>query len=198
MIRIVILLSFSLLFLASCRPEVYTPKPRGYFRVDLPEHAYQEFSLPDFPYRFSYPVYGILERDSLFFGQKPENPYWINIDFPDIGGRIYMSYKMISPGQTLGKLLEDAHEMSFTVHSKRADYIEEQVFFHPDKNVYGILYHAGGNAASAYQFIATDSARHFIRGALYFNVSPNVDSLRPANDFLKKDIVHLIETLSWR
>ena len=108
-----------------------------------------------------------------------------------------MSYKPVTTQQPLEALIEDAHEMSFTAHSKRADYIGEQVFQFPDRKVYGILYDVGGNAASAHQFVATDSVRHFVRGALYFNVTPNADSLKPANDFLEKDIIHLLETLRW-
>ena len=184
-----------LLFL-SCRPETYTPKPRGYYRVALPEHQYQRFEEPGFPYSFEYPVYGTIIKDTLFLGQTPENPYWIFVDFPSIGGRFYISYKTISAAQPLGKLLEDSHEMSFEVHSKRADYIKEQAF--NNDNVFGILYNAGGNAASAYQFIATDSAQHFLRGALYFDVTPNADSLLPANEFLKEDMKHLLETLKWK
>lgn len=187
-----------LVFGSGCRPETYVPKPRGYFRIALPVHTYRLFQQDGFPYSFAYPEYAQLERDSLFFGREPENPYWLNMDFPTIGGRVYISYKNISAQQPLSRLLEDAHEMSFTVHSKRADYIEEQVFHHPEKKVFGILYHAGGNAASAYQFIATDSVRHFLRGALYFDVSPNVDSLRPANEFLREDMIHLLETLVWK
>ncbi len=187
---------FIVLLLASCRPETYTPKPRGYYRVSLPQHHYQKFEKENFPYSFEYPVYGTIINDTDFLGKKPENPYWIFVDFPSIGGRFYISYKIISATQPLGKLMEDSHEMSFTVHSKRADYIKEQVF--AENNVYGILYNAGGNAASAYQFIATDSLKHFLRGALYFDVTPNADSLLPANEFLKEDMKHLLETLRWR
>ena len=186
------------LFLVACRPETYTPKPRGYARTEFPAHVYTRFEEPGFPYSFEYPVYGRIIKDTLFFGQKPENPYWINIDFPSIGGVIYLSYKPIRPGQPLASLIEDSHEMSFMAHSKRADYIGDQSFYFSDRTVYGILYEVGGNAASAYQFIATDSARHFVRGALYFDVTPNADSLKPANDFLKEDIIHLLETLQWR
>ncbi|HTN46872.1 MAG TPA: hypothetical protein VL098_11040 [Flavipsychrobacter sp.] len=192
----VILPVFLLLLFYSCRPDAYTPKPRGYYHVSLPEHDYQRFSEAGFPYSFDFPVYAKIVRDTLFFGQRTENPYWIYVDFPTIGGRFYISYKTISATQPLGKLMEDAHEMSFTVHSKRADYIKEQAF--AENNVYGILYNAGGNAASAYQFIATDSVKHFLRGALYFDVTPNADSLLPANTFLKDDMRHLLETLRWK
>ena len=186
-----------LLLIISCRPETYIHKPRGYARTEFPEHSYQSFNESSFPYSFEYPVYARIIKDTLFFGQKPENPYWLNIDFPAIGGTVYMSYKPVTTQQPLEALIEDAHEMSFTAHSKRADYIGEQVFQFPDRKVYGILYDVGGNAASAHQFVATDSVRHFVRGALYFNVTPNADSLKPANDFLEKDIIHLLETLRW-
>jgi gliding motility-associated lipoprotein GldD len=196
MIRIFsVLILISLI--TSCRPETYTPKPRGYSRVELPEHKYQSFDVPGFPYSFEYPVYGRIVKDTLFFGQKPENPYWINVEFPVVGGSLYISYKQISPDRPLSRLLEDSYEMSYDAHSKRADFINPRSFGN-SHNVYGILYDVGGNAASAVQFIATDSAKHFLRGALYFNVSPNADSLKPLNEFLEKDIEHMLQTLQWK
>ncbi len=93
--------------------------------------------------------------------------------------------------------MDDTWEMSYTAHTKRADYIQDRPINNPHK-VYGTLFNVGGNAASAYQFVATDSSRHFLRGALYFDVSPNADSLKPANDFLLQDMQHLFETLRWR
>ncbi|MCD6062112.1 MAG: gldD [Flavipsychrobacter sp.] len=181
----------------SCRPETYTPRPRGYYEVELPEHNYQKFDNPAYPYSFEYPVYGKVIPDTNFFGEKPENPYWINIDFPSIGGRIYVSYKIIGPDQTLDKLLDDSYEMTI-FHTKRADYIDDFVFHDDTNRVHGIFYNVTGNAASAYQFYATDSVRHYIRGALYFDVTPNADSLKPVNEFLRKDMEHLIQTLRWR
>ena len=67
-----------------------------------------------------------------------------------------------------------------------------------EKSVYGVLYEIKGNAASSVQFYATDSTKHFLRGALYFNTVPNKDSLAPAIQFVEEDIIHLIETLSWK
>jgi len=132
----------------------------------------------------------------MFFEKKAENPWWINIDFPNVGGRIYVSYKEISEKQTLEKLLDDAHRLTF-YHDKKADYIEPQEF--KNKNgVQGLLFSVGGNAASAYQFVASDSTRHFMRGALYFDVTPNADSLKPMNEFLRKDMEHMLMTMKWR
>jgi len=159
--------------------------------------GYQHFNNPGFPYEFDYPVYGKIMRDTIMGGMKPENPYWINIDFPELGGRLYLSYKSIDATHGFEQLLEDAHEMSYTAHGKKADYINTPSFDN-GHGVRGIFYTLGGNTATRYQFIATDSVQHFLRGALYFDASPNVDSLQPVNDFLKKDMDHLLQTLRWK
>lgn len=184
-----------LAFLNGCREETYTPKPRGYFSVNLPEKKYQQFDKPGYPFRFEYPVYAVAEKDSTFFDQKAENPWWLNLNIDTLGAKVYLSYKIISPQQPLSKMLEDSYFMSH-YHTKRADYIKEPVF-HTSNNVHGIFYEVGGNAASSFQFYATDSHKHFIRGALYFNVTPNADSLKPMNEFLAKDMEHFIQTLQW-
>ena len=183
-------------FILSCKPDTYTPKPRGFYQVDFPKREYRQFNLPGYPYTFEYPVYANIIKDTVYFDKKPENPWWINIDFPSIGGRIYLSYKAISPQQPLSKLLEDAHKLTY-YHDKRADYIEPQVF-NSKYGVTGLMYSVGGNAASAYQFIASDSVKNFVRGALYFDVTPNADSLKPMNDFLRRDMEHMMETFKWQ
>lgn len=185
-----------LAFLMACGEDEYTPKPRGYYQIYLPDKEYTSFDKPDYPYSFEYPVYGTIEKDTLFFNEKTENPWWININFKDLGGKVYISYKEINSLHPLSKLLEDSYQMSH-YHTKRADYINEPEF-HTANQVHGIYYEVGGNAASAFQFYATDSHRHFIRGALYFDTTPNVDSLKPVNKFLREDIQHLIQTLKWR
>jgi gliding motility-associated lipoprotein GldD len=189
------LIALLVIGLSSCGQEDYIPKPRGYFQIDFPEKKYISFNQTGYPYTFDYPTYATVEKDTLFFNEKTENPWWININFHDLGGKIYLSYKQIGPNQTLAKLLEDSYQMSH-YHTKRADYINEPEF-HTANNVHGIYYDVGGNAASAFQFYATDSTKHFLRGALYFDTTPNVDSLKPVNQFLRADIEHLIQTLKW-
>jgi gliding motility-associated lipoprotein GldD len=192
--RYTVLFFITLLFCA-CKEEVFTPKPRGYFAVPFPKKSYQPFQEQGYPYRFEYPVYARVDKDTMFFDQKTENPWWINIHYPTLGGTVYLSYKEINAKQSLGKLLEDSYFMSH-YHTKKADYMNEPVF-HTANGVHGIYYEVGGNAASAFQFYATDSVKHFIRGALYFSVTPNMDSLKPINNFIIQDIEHLIKTLNW-
>lgn len=181
----------------SCRPEDPIPKPRGYARIDTPAaHNYQIFEREGFPYSFEYPTYASISQDTQILEKTIDNPYWININFPKLGGVIYLSYKTINNNQSLEKLLEDAHFMSF-YHTKKADY-QNDFSFKNEYGVSGFLYEWGGDAASKYQFVATDSTRHFIRGALYFNTAPNADSLRPLNDFLKTDIQQILKTIRWK
>lgn len=179
----------------SCSTD-YTPKPRGYYKIDLPAKNYVSFDKPGFPYSFEYPTYGVVTRDSLFFDQKPENPYWINIDFPQFNARIYISYKAIGKNK-FDSLVNDAFTMSYKQHTYRASAIQREQF-QTANGASGVYFTLKGNAATANQFFATDSVKHFLRGALYFAATPNEDSLRPVNNFLKADLKHLINTLKWR
>ncbi|HWB93172.1 MAG TPA: hypothetical protein VG605_15020 [Puia sp.] len=189
-------LRFSLLclFFLSCN-SVYTPKRRGYFKIDFPQHKYQVFNQPGFPYTFEYPVYARIVRDTSFFDTVPENPYWINIDFPQFNGRIYISYKAIGPNK-FEKLRDDAFKMTFK-HAVKASSIDQTMIQTPN-GIGGIYFNVGGNAATANQFFLTDTTRNFLRGALYFDTTPNEDSLGIVNQFLEKDMQHLINTFKWR
>jgi len=173
----------------------YPPKPKGFFRINLPEKSYREFTSDVCPFRFQYPVYADIVRDSLFFDKAPENPCWLNIDFKELGGKIHLSYKEINAENSLEKLIEDAHKLTFK-HTTKADFIDENIIEN-GKGASGILFAVGGNAASNAQFFLTDSLHHFIRGSLYFNSTPNEDSLAPVIRFVKEDMLLLMESFEW-
>lgn len=194
MIKNIIYLVMISASLLACNSD-YTIKQRGYFRIDLPEHRYTSFDRPGYPYTFEYPVYADIVRDSTFFEDAPENPYWINIDFPLLNGKIYVSYKDVLKNN-FDKLVDDAFKLTYK-HSTKATAIKDSLM-HTPNGVTGIFFKVGGNAATAKQFFVTDSTRHFLRGALYFDATPNADSLGVVNDFLEKDMKHLINTLRWK
>lgn len=184
------LIGFGFLFCVSCS-ENATPKPRGYFRIDLPT---REYRLLDsiFPYSFEVPVYSRITRDI----HAPAEANWINIDFPRFKGRVHLSYKAVN--NNLGTYTEDAHSL-VVKHIPKASAIEEIRIENKAKRVFGLVYDIKGTgAASPYQFFVTDSTTHFLRGALYFDVIPNNDSLAPVIDFIKGDIQHMLETLNWK
>lgn len=200
-------LVYILLLAFTCLPSCnspYTPKRRGYFRIDFPPRQYQAFDRPGYPFSFDYPVYANVVKDSSFFDTVPENPYWINVDFPQFNARIYVSYKLIGPrpdhpkepGNSFDKLTNDAFKLTYK-HTSKASSIDQAVI-HTPNGVGGIFFHVGGNAATAQQFFLTDTTHHFLRGALYFDTTPNEDSLSIVNNFLQKDLQHLINTFKWK
>jgi len=182
-------------FQTACNSD-FVQKERSYFKIDFPQKKYQSFNRPGFPYTFEYPEYGNIIQDSLFFDEEAENPYWINIDFPQFDGRLHLSYKDVAK-YNFDSLVNDAFTMSYKQHTQRASGIQSEAF-ETGNGIHGIYFSLKGNAATANQFFATDSTKHFLRGALYFNATPNEDSLRPVNSFFKADVEHLINTLKWR
>lgn len=170
------------------------PKPKGYFRIDLPEKKYVTFIAPEknpLPLTFEYPGYG-----SLSFNNEQNEAGWFNIEFPQYKAKIYLTYKKIN--NDFGDLMEQTYKMNVKNHISKADAINEQAFTNRQKKVYSILYDLKGNTASAVQFYATDSTGNYLRGSLYFSSEPDADSLAPVIDFFRQDIVHLIETLEWK
>lgn len=186
MVVFVIITSFFL----SCKNE-YTPKPKGYFRIDFPENEYVYFK-NEFPYSFEFSKFAeidIYNRDSL----------WINIEYPQYMAKIHISYKVIdnkAENSNIFKYLEESRKLVYK-HTIKADAIGEIPWIDTEKKVYGILYDIKGNAASPINFVLTDSTDHFFRGALYFFVEPNKDSLAPVVEYIRKDIIRLIESFEW-
>jgi gliding motility-associated lipoprotein GldD len=213
--RVTALLVWALVItmISSCN-STYTPRPRGYFKIDFPAHTYQSFDTPGYPYRFEYPAYASIVQDSTFFEEQPENPYWLNIDFPQFHGKIYISYIEIggksrykirdakgnyidSVGiNTFDNLIKSSYALTYK-HTYKASSIDDSAFT-TAHHVEGIYFKIGGNAATANQFLVTDSVKHFLRGALYFDATPNADSLGIVNHFLQQDMKHLINSLAWR
>jgi len=187
-------LSFVVLLFTACNSP-YIPKQEGYFKIPLPEKKYVQFDKPSYPYTFEYPAYANIIKDTTFFDSIPKDSFWINIDFPQFDARIYMSYKNIGKYK-FEQLVNDAYKMT-NKHTIKASGIEDSLI-HPAQHVSGIFFKVEGDVATANQFFVTDSTHHFLRGALYFDATPNEDSLRPVNDFLVRDMKHLINTFRWK
>jgi gliding motility-associated lipoprotein GldD len=89
---------------------------------------------------------------------------------------------------------------AFTLTNKNnvvSSSINESLILTPN-NISGVFFKVGGTAATASQFFLSDTTKNFIRGALYFDATPNADSLRPVQEFLRKDLEHLINTFEFK
>jgi len=180
---------FIFLLFASCESP-YSPKPRAFFRIDLPEKKYQEIDM-DCPFVFEIPVYSKIISDD---NPNTEN-CWFNIDFPKFHGRLHLSYKPVN--NNIGKYLEDSRTLVYK-HTVRATDIREEIIRDDSAKVYGLIYDIKGNVASSLQFYLTDSTHHFLRASLYFNAAPNSDSIAPVLNFVREDIYKMIESFEWK
>lgn len=186
---LVLLFCFAAFLMGSCNNNP-TPKPKGYFRIALPQKTQQQYDGSPCPFTFAIPTYS----EILPYKDSIAQPCWKYLYFPQFDCNLFLSYKEINGD--LPKLLEDSRTLVYK-HTLKAESIEESSFVRPGKN-FGILYDIGGSAASPLQFFVTDSSNHFLRGALYFNVAPQPDSLAPVIKFLREDIVALMESIEWK
>jgi gliding motility-associated lipoprotein GldD len=178
------------LILFGCE-RTFLPKPIGYNRLILPEVSYQ--SLPDtLPFSFEYSKNAKLLRDTSRISER----YWIEIYYPTLKSNIHITYKKINHNQKLLKeYLDDAYTLT-AKHQIKASAIDEVITTTPSGKV-AVIAELEGEVPSQFQFTMTDSSTNFLRGALYFDTKVQNDSLAPAIEYMKKDIMHLINTLNW-
>lgn len=181
-----------MLALAACDSN-YMPKPRGYFRIDFPEKKYVKLDTIE-KYSFEYPVYADITNDI----NSPWETNWINVEFRSFRGTVFISHKDEYVKDSLSVYLDDTY-MMMSKHLTKANGVFDSLICNPEKRVYGLLYSINGRGvASPVQFYLTDSTDNFVRGALYFNMIPNNDSLAPVIAFIRGDINHMIETFEWK
>jgi gliding motility-associated lipoprotein GldD len=184
--------AITLVFNACTGEKATTPKPKGYFRINFPEKQYRSFD-GGCAYSFSYPVYAKLEDDK----DKNAHSCWKNLNFEQFNGILHLTYYDVFSPKIYNEMTENARSLAMK-HTIKADAIDQKRINYPDKKVYGVYYTIEGNTASSVQFFLTDSVRHYLRGALYFNERPQYDSIQPVVKFIKQDIDKLIETFQWK
>ncbi len=189
---LVILLGLIIIGTSCTNENVYTPKPKGYFRIKFPKKEYQTYNA-GCPFTFDYPKYAIVKVDD----EKNAQPCWLNMQFPQFNGNLHLTYHAVFSKKDYNDNTEAARALAMK-HTIKANAIDQKLINYPDKKVYGIYYAIEGNTASSVQFFLTDSVSHYLRGALYFNERPQYDSIQPVVKFIKKDIDKMIETFRWK
>jgi len=167
------------------------PKPRGYFRIDLPQQQYRSYE-SECPLTMDVSQAAQLE---LFRDRVSPDSCWFNIYYPKLNARVHCSY--IQVNGRLNALIDDAYGFA-AKHEMKASALRRTMVADSTRKVYGIVYDIEGDAASNLQFFLTDSTDHFLRGALYFFNAPNADSIAPVLDFVRADVMRLTETIRWR
>ena len=181
-----------ILVLTSCEENTFIPKPSGFHRLDFEEHTYKKLETDTCPFVIEYGAISVIEPVLAKNGQK----CWFNIVYPKLNSKVHFSYYQIGETSVI-ELIEDSRKLALE-HLAKADDFEESTISDTEQKVYGVIYDFKGSVASNYQFYLTDSVNHFVRGALYFNVAPNSDSLAPAEKYVEEELNHLISTFEWR
>jgi gliding motility-associated lipoprotein GldD len=177
-------------FVMACRRD-YLPKPLGYNRLVLPTHEY--IALPDsLPYSFEYSAHARLLADT----SRIRESFWVEIYYPDLKSNIHITYKTIPNQQLLKEYFDDAFTLT-AKHQIKAYAINEVITTTPSGKT-AVIAELEGEVPSQFQFTVTDSVHNFMRGALYFETKVANDSLLPAIQYMKDDMMNLINTLRWR
>ncbi|MBP5527504.1 MAG: hypothetical protein J6X79_03510 [Bacteroidales bacterium] len=187
-----IFLSLIFLLLCACHHNDYTPKPYAYLRIDMPEH---EYGLVDKTLPFTFEANNCIE---LVEKDAPKGELWIDLQYPQWNGVIFLTYRHLPSPDSLRSQTDESLRY-LEQHYQFATGVEEQGYEDKENKVYGTVYYLkGSKVASTCQFWLTDSNSHYLRGALYINVTPNNDSLAPVIDYMQADIEHLVESIRWR
>ena len=94
----------------------------------------------------------------------------VELFYPELNASLYINYAPVTP--SLEKMVRGI-EQKLSEHQTKATAIVAYPYEEVRDSKVGVLYEIKGNAASAAQFYVTDNKRHFLNGALYFNIKPN-------------------------
>ncbi len=179
------------LLLFSACDQTFLPKPQGYNRIDLPPHQFVKLA-DGYPYTLDYSESAFVEKDSFNLAEET----WINLNYQGFGAKVHLTYKKIDGDQVDFKMLsEDAFKLT-AKHQKKAYGIDEAILVTPEGYA-GVVAELDGEVPTQFQFFVTDSTKHFLRGALYFNTATKNDSLMPVIEYIKVDMAHLMNSVKF-
>ncbi|MDR1719951.1 MAG: gliding motility protein GldD [Dysgonamonadaceae bacterium] len=169
----------------------YTPKPWGYFRIELEQPEYRTYSNPEG--HFSFHIQNSAEIEPVVDTAAGK---WFNIVYPTLNATIYCSFFNILSQADLSERSEESRKFVYK-HVIKADNIYEEALSDSSKKVYALIYNLDGEVASPLQFVITDSIRYFLRGSLYFYSRPNQDSIAPVKKYIRDDIEEMITSFRY-
>lgn len=181
------IMACAVIVMASCHSEV-TPRPDGYFRIEPYTESYSPHTMG---------AITLLINDSAqcvaTHAAEQENVYWLNVVYPRYHATIYLSYIPLS--NNFERLMSESIDLVY-----RQNVITEQVeaiaYEDAERRLYATLYSLSPESATPLQFIATDSTKYLLRGALYFDTPVKTDSVAPSLQYIEQDIMQMIESIT--
>ncbi len=177
---------------SACKEE-YTPKRKGYPKIEFPQKQYIKYD-KDCPFTFDYPVYAGVFPDS----SRNSEPCWLNIRYLPFNATMHLTYKNFNGDMGLLQELEEQSRKYAYEHTIKAQDITQLFMDDSTNSVYITTYSLEGETATSFRFYATDKKQHYVDGGFYFNHRTNVDSIAPVQRFLLKDIDQMLQTLNWK
>ena len=168
------------------------PRPKGFPLMDIPTHEYRSLE-KGHPFTFEVSRMAKVRKDTFALAE----PHWMYIYYPRWDAFIQLTYKSVDGDRKrLDKMIRDSYILA-SKHQMKANRIEDAILTTKDGRKATII-ELEGEVATPFQFFATDSTSHFLRGAVYLNTSMKNDSLAPVIRYIKQDAIHLIQTLKWK
>ena len=183
-----LLASLFILTIASCHSEVATPRPDGYFRIEAYPKTYTAQQLGS--------ITLLINDSAQCLWHHPESArdaQWLNIGYPRYNATIYLSY--IPLQNNLKRLMGESLELVYR-QNINTEQVEAVAYENPGIPLYATLFALSPESATPFQFIATDSTKYLLRGALYFDAQVKADSVAPALQHIEGDIMQLIESIT--
>lgn len=181
-----ILLLLSLMSCIAC--DEYTPKPRGFFRIEPPKAVYVEFCPDKWPFSFYI-------SNQACININDSSKFLFEANYKDLNTKLYCSYLKVKRNE-IERTFDESRKL-VSRQAEQASGIKEMEFANKEENVRGYMFLIEGNTVAPIQFALTDDESKFFRGALYFNCPTNADSIKPVVDYLKKDVEVMIESFKW-
>lgn len=171
----------------------YMPKPQAYLRLDTPDKDYRVLDTTPLPFTFE-----VAKEAQVLIKRDNSKEKYIDLYYPRYHATAFLTYKSIH-GSAEWRAQVDTSYKFLSPHFDHSSGVDEKQYSDPQHQVLAYTYILKGQkVASTYQFWVSDSSRHFVRGALFLDQTPNNDSLAPVLDYLQQDLRHLVETIRWR
>ena len=182
-----LLVVFSIL-LCTCS-DSNLPKQTAFLRIDFPEPKYLAFKETNHLFDFYYNASAV--------EIKTKNSKQLSLLYPKINFSIDLSIQKLNKPKDLEDNFSDFYLLLDT-HSKKSNGVFVREYEDLNKRIFSQIYEISGGVASPIQFYITDSTSNFIKGSLNLNFKSNYDSIFPSIQYVKKDVLILVESLNWR
>lgn len=176
---------FFVLIFISCS-QSYQPKPKAFNQIYLPKPDYTKLS-----------VVGDYTFEKNKIAKKSENKEygWLNLSYFNQSAEVLLTYKKVNSKKHLEGLIDESFKLISKHQNKASSIVETEIKTLNNKTAK--IIDIKGEVPTPFQFIITDSTENFMRAALYFEKPIKGDSLAPVVNYIKRDMLHILNTLSW-